>query len=77
MFSGDSSGTVIVWNTYNNVEAKSKKIRTQSTGQDHLPCKRYQALRLDIFTAIISKLDIIAMCVLILVYEINASRILK
>lgn len=36
MFSGDSSGTVIVWNTYNNVEAKSKKRRTQSTGQDHV-----------------------------------------
>ncbi|CAB4020711.1 jouberin isoform X1 [Paramuricea clavata] len=30
MFSGDSSGTVIVWNTYANVETKSKKRRSQS-----------------------------------------------
>ena len=34
MFSGDSSGTVIVWNTYESIETKSKKRRTQSAGKE-------------------------------------------
>ena len=36
MFSGDSSGTVIVWNTFQNVETKSKKRKSQSAGGIHL-----------------------------------------
>ncbi len=35
MFSGDSSGTVIVWNTFENVETKSKKRRSKSAGKIH------------------------------------------
>ena len=33
MFSGDSSGTVIVWNTFENVEMKSKRRRSSSAGR--------------------------------------------
>jgi hypothetical protein len=36
MFSGDSSGTVIVWNTFENVQTKSKKRRSQSAGRTRL-----------------------------------------
>ena len=35
MFSGDSSGTVIVWNTYESIETKSGKRRTKSEGKHY------------------------------------------
>lgn len=32
MFSGDSSGTIVMWNTFENIETKSKKKRNSTTG---------------------------------------------
>ena len=32
MFSGDSSGTIVMWNTFENMETKSKRRRNSTTG---------------------------------------------